>query len=275
VIPFRRYSTLIKPGLGATLNPGHPLAQNMVAAWLFNEMSGTKAHSLINANDDLAFQGTTAWSTTVDAYGVYMPVNGNGLLLSSPSAGLKPSSAVSMFCRFNVNGGGSLTNNPAICELNGAVQPAYSITRRSGDGTALAVFDTMGGNNSLITTGLINASLGGPYTAGITLGQSSGKLFQYFKGRQVNSAARSGTMSYSSPTFLVGCAFNFTTASINIDVVYVYNRELSAAEMLWLHTEPYAPIAYDTPLNRAYFGAPFLDASLLGGDAQIPQLLPQ
>ncbi len=254
---IRRSSRILKPKLGATLNYGHPLSANLVACWLLNEGAGTKTYSLINNNDALSFLGAATWVHGNDlgaASEIYMPTNGDGLSLTTPSAALKPTAAVSLFTRWHNNGSGNLTNNPSVAGMtytNSNTSPfyAYSINRINGDATALFTLDSVGGSShSMTTSGLMAAGVAGPYDALLTFGPVSGKIIQYFRGRSVNSSARSGSITYASPEFVIGTAvFNGQNTAINSDVIYVWNRELSASEAQWLHEEPYAMLDYAKP----------------------------
>ncbi len=289
-IALRRQANFAKPPVGAGITFGHPLAANLVGCWLMNEGAGLQCGSLINGSDLLIFQAAnTIWvpGTTLGP-GIHpsSAVDGanNGLLLTGPSSPLKPTSACSMFVRFATNGNGDLNNNPPVASMyykNTSTSPfvAYGIHRKAGDVTALYVLDDVGGTpNNTFVAGLI-ASTGGPYTAGFTIGPTSGKVTQYFAGRVVGTpATRTGSFSYDATAEFVCmyAPFNAQITGIDLDVVYVWNRELSATEHLWLATDPYDFINWETPKTRFYARgftavAPFVPYT----DQQTPQLMPQ
>lgn len=288
-IPFIRGAGVVKPGIGASLNRGHPLAANLVGCWLMNEGAGTQCGSLINGSDNLIFQAAnTVWvpGTNLGSIHPSSAVDGanNGLLLTSPSSPLKPTSACSMFVRFSTNGNGDLNNNPPVAAMyfkNTNTSPfvSYGIHRKAGDQTALYVLDDVGGtSNSTFVSSLIVQN-GGPYTAGFTIGPTSGKVTQYFAGRVVGTpATRTGSFSYDATAEFVCmyAPFNAQITGIDLDVVYVWNRELSADEHLWLASAPYDFVNWEVPKNKRYFGVPFLPSAFLPYvDQQLPQLMPQ
>jgi hypothetical protein len=280
-INFRRSSSQIKPPLGARLIQGHPLAANIVGCWLFNEVAGLLANSLVNGNDTLTLAGGN-WLNFLGA--LYDMTAGNGThgLLTTPSAALQPANAVSLYWRGLRFGGGNLSNNPAIAAMtftSTAATPfyAYGVLRVNGSNTDLYYWDDAGGTaNFQQITVLPNHQTTDIFDLGLTV-RNGGNAVAYFNGRQVGSAARSGSLSYGSPRLILNDDFNTENAATAVEALYIWNRELSATEMLWLHVEPYDLLNWKTPKNRRYFGIPAPPPAALVAvpDFQMPQLLAQ
>ncbi len=277
-----------KPGPGAFINWNHPLALNLVGAWLFNENSGN-ARSLMANKDDWSMVGTPNWNTGQPYGGVTLNVNNasNYGQLTSPSGLIKPTAQVSMHWRGAQLGALSGTDNVAIASMsytNSNSTPfwAYGIHRDHADNTALYWLDDAGSvSNNIHATGLLNSGTPSPVLAcDISLTYDGANIHGYFNGVSKATAARTGSLAYASSLLQLGTNTSVggtgTTSNMATDLVLVYNRGLIADEVAWLHDEPYAMIAPATPRVRFFFGAHFLPDPLTPWlDPQIPQLLAQ
>jgi hypothetical protein len=290
-IAFRRDSNVVKPPIGASLNTGHPLAANLAGAWLLNEGAGPNCRSLVVPSDVLVLQGAASWQnqygSTPTSAG-QSGAAGSGMRLSSPSSALQATQVVSVFwygiCA-NVPADQDVSNNPSFVSMsanNNATSPfvAYGIHRPNADNTGIAFFDDAGGTfNSHTVTALLTANYV-PISTGMTF-RNGGNLNGYFNGRNVYTVARSSALTYGTgPRIYTNWdgdasnnAGNANTAPL---VIYIWAQELSATEMLWLNSDPYALVNWNTPRTKVYARgftpvAPFVPWS----DQQLAQLLPQ
>lgn len=259
-----------KPPYGAHINWGHPLAKNLVGAWLCNEGSGLQTVSLVNRNDALIFQNSgvssIVWQTGVlgacPSQGVLTDA---GMLVASPSAGLLQTNVVSIFTRVTLSTAGDSGNNALIAGASYSATSggfpnndiAYGVHRLNGDPSGLSFTDF--GNstqNKQGVTGLLTSTMT-PMDLGFTF-DANGNAIGYFNGRQVCSAARSGPISYITPAFICGYnAQGVDNAGVGQwGVIYVWGRELSPAENIWLHEDPYALVEWKKPRLLNFFGKP-------------------
>ncbi len=283
-LPFVRGRLLWKPQPGCSINWDHPLALNLVGAWLFNENTGNPA-SLITTLDNWPLHGAGSWITGQPYSGVTLQNNSlnSSCQLTTPSALLKPTAQVSMHFRGAQLGAPTGTDNVAICSMaytNSNTTPfwAYGIHRDTTDKTALYWLDDAGGtSNNIHAASLLNSGTPSPILAfDATLTYDGVNVNGYFNGVSKASHARTGSLSYASSMLNLGTNFSNSTPNTAADLVLIYARGLTPDEVAWLHNEPYAMIAPATPRVRFFFGAHFLPAPLTPWlDPQIPQLLAQ
>ncbi len=271
-----------KPPLGARINWGHPLAKNLVGAWLFNEGGGLSVTSLINRNDVLTFAslGSSSdlptWQPMVGGKpGSGVKITGSSslllptLTLATPSAALLPTDMVSVFWAGSLlsDMNATLTSLPPLVAMtaNSAITSpfiAYGIGRfASGTNVGnkeLSFYSDMGGFNNFGYTGPISA-YGAYMTAAFTI--QSGIQIPYVNGYQALAAqGGSGSMSYGSgPTLCVGnfnSAFSNNVAQSMAYAVYIHHRIVTPTEIAWLHDEPFALIEWRHPRGLFFFGHP-------------------
>lgn len=256
-----------------TILRGHPLAKGLVGCWLFNEGAGSDAYSLCNPDDALALafvdaSGGPFWISGTAASSIAQPSPyafrfrylGSGTQypggsLTAPSAALQPANAVTIFWRGAVYGGGNLSNNPALVYMsytnsNTAPYIAYGIARVNGAANSLYFLDDAGGTIHAQQVNSIIPAAGVTFDAAMTFA-NGGNAVGYVDGAQVCSASRSGALSYVSPEMFVNVDFNSgDVADTAVDVIYVWNRQLSAQEMQLLHTNPYVFLTGAPRLSR-------------------------
>ncbi len=267
-INFKRGGIGTKPGPGASINGAHPLAQNLVGAWLFNEFAGTRVSSLITNQDNLSFisgnwvAGQPYGTILVDSF------SGAGLKLVSPSSLLKPTTQVSVHIRGAETGQATGSSNCAVVSMqftNSNTSPfwAYGIHRDTTDQTGCYwLDDTSATSNNIHSAGCFNGGAspaGAPFSA--TLAYDGVNINGYFKGILKATHARTGTLSYGTPQLDISSDFSSDTAKIASDVIYIWNRGLKASEVEWLHYEPYALIDTKKPKLSIFFGNPTVTTS--------------
>ncbi len=59
----------------------------------------------------------------------------------------------------------------------------------------------------------------------------------------------------------------------SVDVIYIWNRELSSSEVAFLHAQPYC--IFEKPDRLLYVPPPPLQPAVVSPDMQLPQLLAQ
>jgi hypothetical protein len=260
-----------KPPQGATINWGHPLAANLTGAWLFNEQGGLTVRNLVNPNDNLAIVGSFSPLWIPNQLGSWTPdtsANSRGLRLATASALLKPADAASLFWRGSFNGATG-ANNPdiALISANSAnTSPfvAYGLSRSTGDTSAIVYIDDAGGTfHGPAVTGLI--TVGQITNAAVTF-RNGGNCTGYWKGRKVVQNARSGSLSYSGTSGMNVSVKNDNSGAMSFnDVIYTWNRELSATENQWLNDEPYALLEYAKPRTFFFTAAPAFAVDISAG----------
>jgi hypothetical protein len=249
----RRYNSLVKPISQPVVRWGHPLAIGLVGAWIFSEGGGTKIRSLINPQDDLTLGGNAAWARTAAGLTLQCPNSGTntGASLTTPSALLKPSSAVSIFWRGTINGNGSLSQNPVLAGMtftNSNISPftAYAIGRVGASAGRIGYSFDWNGTNVFYQTGVILNS--GPLLYGKPMdfcltGSAGGVMLGYTNGGLADGigTAANGNLTYGSPEFIINWAIGDATNSAQSEAscVYVWNRVLSGAEILTVHNDPF------------------------------------
>ena len=242
----------------STIAWGSSLCNGLVGSWLFNERAGSNAYSGVNPNDILAIASVNvlnggfwlcgykpAWNL---GYRFRKPSGGVAYAsLASPSAALKPANAVSLFWRGTCFSDGSLGNNPAIAGMtytssNTSPYNAYGIFRVNGAPASLYFLDDAGASNAQLVAGVI-PTYQTTFDACITV-KNGGNAVGYVNGSQVCSAARSGAMTYATSALLMGTdwvsGLGAETTDQATDVLYIWNRQLSPAEVMFLHANPYA-----------------------------------
>lgn len=249
----RRYSSLVKPAGQPAVLWGHPLTIGLVGAWIFNEGGGTKIRSLITPQDDLTLGGNAAWARTAAGLTLQSPNSGTntGASLTTPSALLKPSSAVSLFWRGTINGNGSLSQNPVLAGMtftNSNIFPflAYAIGRAGASAGRIAYSFDWNNTNIFYQTGVIlNAGpllYGNPMDFCLT-GSNGGAMSGYTNGQLADGigTAAAGNLTYGSPEFIINWAIGDATNSCQSEAscVYVWNRVLSGSEVLAVHDDPF------------------------------------
>ncbi len=279
-----RGKLLWKPGPGASINWNHPLATNLVGAWLCNHNGGRAAVSLICNQDDIPFIGDTSWVTgrpfggpLINTFDV-----SSGCQNTSPSGLLKPTAQVSMHYQGAETGQPSGTDNVAIFSMaytntNSTQFWAYGIHRDTTDQTGVYWLDDAGGtSNNIHATGCLTngtPALSVPFDA--TLTYDGVNINGYFNGVQKATHARTGSLTYASSMLNLATNFSSSTPRVATDLLLIWNRGLTANEVWWLHNEPYAMLDYHVPRVRVFFGKVVVPVFRPWEDQQLPQLLPQ
>ncbi len=79
----------MKPPLGATLQPGHPLSTGLVGAWLINEGAGRRIYDHTGNGLKATFSGNPSWTTGPIGNGVLCNDAGDASLMVSDDSRLQ------------------------------------------------------------------------------------------------------------------------------------------------------------------------------------------
>ena len=109
-----------KPPLGSRIDTGHPLAQGLVACWLFNEGGGTLVRDITgNGNDATPDTGTPTWTPTTE--GIAVDLDSFGYFVVDASAALLGLCATESFSLVAINQGGTPDGNSTFLGFNGSL----------------------------------------------------------------------------------------------------------------------------------------------------------
>jgi hypothetical protein len=257
---MRRYA---KPPAGGRIDLGHRMAPGLVGAFAFSDGSGLYSRSLLSERDKLLLTGNTAFTLSEIGNGIYSPNSGSftgafmgpGFGADVPSPQLKPP-AVTCFWRGIIRSNGTRTNNPVLAGMaydNANTSPflSYAVGRPGSDATAIYFSYASPANTFTPVTGLVTNNV--PLSACLTHIAGSSRF--YANGRLVGSDSTAGDIAYHATlsTFVINrhATVGGDSCDAFTDVVYVWNRVLSADENLELADDPHGLII--VPSYRRHF----------------------
>ncbi len=276
----------IKPSLGSTINTNHPLAQGLVGCWLFNEQTGNKIYDLINKNESNLLNGTS-FSNLTDT-GVFFDGTNDYIQHTPRSKNLefqynipftihvltRVRSAVSgtgyIVTNRGVDGSGipysgwgiARTGNTIMTLVGGYTGPTWQINNISESVFINSVLDKWA------TITYVNTGITGQqkiYVNGINKSNSvalnDAYIINYENSNNPLNFARSEA---DGPGHYLNCDIAYT---------YIYNRALSAEEVLPLYEQPYQFI--DPPAALKYYSYSqnrSLAASSITSEEKLPVL---
>ena len=218
------------------INWGHPLAQGLGFALVFNEGAGAP-YNLVSSH-----------STTLTGTGLKWNVRSLGLSQTHPTSGSGHYDTVTWF--------GTRTNRYSLFLLGqpDAVGTIQSMLDDDNNTTRIFQFRTSAGNvgqfiffdtvpNAYTAGGTSAIAVGTNFSLAATLDASKvGTL--YFNGKSEGTAAGANTIATPTTTVRVFERKVGATPQITTGGLYVANgwpaRTLTASDILWLHAEPYA-----------------------------------
>jgi hypothetical protein len=247
IAPINIAPQIMKPPLGRQLNRAHPLANGLVACWLFNEGVGGKVADLSGNKNDGALAGNASWvagkfGSAIDLDGV----DGTKISVSNPpfGAGQKQFTVVTHF-RLDELG----RRQGVFCTpTNSAILARF---REAGD--LRCDINTDLGASAL--TSIYNPSLGEDLHWAIVYIEGDNQ-YHYINGRFVVSGSVSGSID-ALTSINIGSFHDIAGRHLNgpVRYCYVYDRALSAAEIASLYAEPFAMFRRSTPfISSAYQG---------------------
>ena len=239
---------IIKPPRWKLINHSHPLARELAGCWLFNEGTGDKIYDLSSYRN----YGTLANMSVPDCWvagrdGEALEFSGNNTYISIPD-------------HSSLDFGTSIDYTFLVWVKNSS-DPGddypYYIQRRDTDGTpsyGFGIFNDGGANDkkinfadgtaSIISTDIYNDDQWHQF---IGIADRDTDSYLFIDGAQVNnSGASSDSVSLSLGTpWYIGAGLNsegvphYYFVGV-ISYVAIWKRALSAEEITWLYSEPYA-----------------------------------
>lgn len=243
--PFTTRWGRTKPPVGVQLDRGHPLAKGVVRCLLANEMAG--------GFRDLANPANVYGSATFRDRDRVRPTSSAGMSVGTPLA-VGTSHTVTTSVEYVANSSASYP--VAFSRYSGTDSDATEII--PGDNVGGAGGNQWGSSTLFLHLGRFSAgaqvSTGGAFTAGrpeplslvVPIG---GNYLGYRSGRLLGSGP--SVAFASGTTFYVGARNTaFPSEGNRYAYFFLHNRVLSAAELAWLHAEPFA--MYQPVVRRVY-----------------------
>lgn len=233
-----------KPRLGARLDQQHPLSRGLVGCWLFNEGGGAKLWDISgNANHGTLTNMDPSSDWVAAPRGVDLDFDGSNDYIALPKA-ISFGVATNYTFVFRFRYVGQVTNNSGLYRSNSAFDGRHGMWRDVN-------FGRMWGRHDGVE---IVASTTGPlcpqgewHSIAVTWDKSEAVL--YFDGNRFNGIAATSNQT----AFTIEGFARQTTAYMagQLNYVGIYQRALTASEVRWLYTEPYANVVQ--PVYRRYF----------------------
>jgi hypothetical protein len=225
--------------------------QGLLAAFV-PASSGGKIPNLVGIGGDLTLQSSATYTGTPEGFGLKSTaVNTGGASVTLPPVlKLGGSALISLYWRGFHNGLNAANSNVLIGAVPNNAAPFFdycittSVLATSDIGLAWNTANTSANSASTITpTAGTIGSYGGTFTVG-------GNAIFYVNGVQFDSTAfgASGPTYQSTDVLFIGGfpgAADGRTPNVTTTVAYIWNRVLSAKEMLWLHQNPFGVFAED------------------------------
>jgi hypothetical protein len=233
-----------KPSLGSTINTNHPLAQGLIGCWLFNEQTGNKIYDLSKDNHMGFFNGAD-WkyynnSVKLDGTNDFIQTSKNLDLTGNASRSICiwfyiETMQVKNLCGYGQNDTGR------IFDLITWSAGGYNRIIGHYYGTNFDTESTLPSRNTIKVPGwnqvvhMYDGTKVSIYTNGVF---SNSKVLNL---NTLNSSLNIGKGTYNPYDYFGG----------DISQVSVYNRALSAEEVLSLYEQPYQFI--DPPAALKYY----------------------
>jgi hypothetical protein len=229
----------VKPPFGTgRLAPGHSLAANLCAAYLFNEGAGVRIHDAFGPNHCVASSSAAAtWRATNN--GLVLSNSGSGSIHRASAAGLPTDYPFAIHAITQCNSGANGTHRHTGAYLGGG-SARYAIGW-SGTDTATPTINYGAFGNGT------NQTLNRRYAmTGIFHSATDRKL--YINGQQVLTSTTNIAFSALDATAIFS---NPGTAFVDTEYVLFYRHSLTLDQMAWLVAEPYG--MFEPILQRRWF----------------------
>lgn len=231
------YGGLTKPLPGAQINPAHPLSRGLVGCWLFNEGSGSRAND-ISGNGN---HGTlTNMSPNAQNSGWGGSKFGGGLCFDGTGDQVQTTAAVTTR-NLSVVGWARLNNPDGVdAALWAALEGTsyrYFLFELEGAEGKIYLYLGDGSTYSPYSSAIMSFDCGW-HQVGVTIAGGGGITF-YYDGVAV------GTANSAQPETAFTLGFtsdDYRRLQGAIDHGSVYNRALSAAEVMQLYNDPFCTL---------------------------------
>ena len=240
---------IIKPGRGIQLNRAHPLARGLVGCWLFNEGTGNKVFDLsLNGNHGTLtnMDPATDWIAGRDGSALDFD-NTDDYIIISNSPTINPDYiTIGAWVKTSATG--------VIDQIFTKDMPALRVWQfRKLDTNVINFipFNAASNGNELGTTNIADGNWH------FVVGTWDGVTVRvYVDGREDgNGSALTGSLrTGQTNNAFIGRSENIDPGYWDgqIDLAFLYNRALSASEVLQLYINPYA--MFDPRISPAIFG---------------------
>ena len=223
----------IKPSLGSTIDFNHPLSQGLMGCWLFNEQAGNKIYDLAKDKNGNLLNGVlitpeNLGSLKFDGTNDYVDFSSY-----TPEA-----NTVSIWVKFN-----SLQNGPLVY----VGDDSYASTSWSWSFFLYNSVFWFRANPGSFADFYESPPLGVWVNYTLIRDNGSGVSLAYKNGVFFGSSNNS-TLSNPFPNLRIAKASS-VYASFNLGLIQIYNRALSAEEVLSLYEQPYQFINPPAALN--------------------------
>lgn len=234
-----------KPPAGAVLDPSNALARSVVGCWMFNEAAGLKGC-------DAGPLGLHArYSTGNNRFGSRAGINGlataaAGRWQTAPHPLLNPARCSIEFYALMA---ATFSASTGIIWL-GSSTANNGISLRTPNSTGVTLFV----NNSSAAAGTYPVANKPVHVVAVYGGAAVGDQRIYINGLLSASTATSLTVSYANQIISFGTGPSAgATGSYFLDYAVLYNRPLSAQEVMERYCRPYSIVALPRAASRIAF----------------------
>ncbi len=234
---------ITKPPPGSLVNFDHPLARGLVGCWLFNEPSGIVSKDLANR---LVATQQNAPARTANKHGIALLLNGTTQYLTVPSG----TSVLDITGPISFAAWVKQVTTSDYSHVYGGYLPGAPYTGCAfgldSAGVGKATYYSSGGGGWVGANTAINdntwhhiaCAVAGTscnfYTDGKADGTKVSSQPQSYTGARGIGALNDGTYKYKGA----------------ISTLMIFNRQLTANEIVWLYNEPFAMIQH--PAQKFY-----------------------
>ena len=244
IIAPKRWNT--KPPMGVQIQWGHPLANGLIACFLFNEGGGQPRN--LRTKQALTLNGSPGPTYAVaPVYGMgfkTVSANSNAANLGSAMIGAGGNFSTVIFA--NLSSSLVPANNPGVITRNTSATPQIFITTPA----SLPVFRV----NSQGTAGIGSSgtfSLATPIMGVFTWNNGTGD-WQWFLNGLLSTNGNVATSMGAGSDYVIGADTPGGSGGFDgiFHEVLEYSRILTAAEVLQLYVDPYCFLQPQSPMQR-------------------------
>lgn len=243
-----------KPPLGSQLNPGHPLAQGLVAAWIYNQQGGSEHTDLVR-KIRMVPAGPLAWKP----FGAYYTATSSGTATGPAIANSPFTIAIRVFEP-------QIIGNSAMAGIGsvGASNKAIHLRLTSTTSFLFGMY-----NDDLSVT--IPAIQTGTLTSFVATLDSQRDQRAYTQGILRGSRTASSMYTGDETYRAAGWQIADPSQECGFSDYLVWNRALSPGEIAWLYAEPYAFITEpEIPVFYSIGGGISIDCDVLSALFSLP-----
>ena len=238
----RSWGTQVPP-VGSSINWGHPLAQNLVGAWIFAEGIGNVAQDLAGGRNAVSHSAPT-WAPAPGLGHTSICTANYWTIPNASVFGVPSGGAFTLVSFVGIPVGSSATQVTGLTIR--ASNPIMNVNCIPSTGTFGFGSRTDGGSFTNLTGAVGQFGDGSVHMlGGVAVG---GAMLLYGDGRRLNGNGVSGPPTITVSTAGIGGdTISGTGGTFACGPQYIWKRPLAPSEMAWLHIEPYAFIQPPAP----------------------------